>query len=275
VYIGSRDGKVVAKSPGYFDWWGLAWAPGGQEVWFSVVDTEGVQCAVYAMDLHGRVRPLYRAPGALTLHDVSADGRILASFDQVRFPIEARAVGANASGDLSWKEGGSVDDVADNGAVLFTASGDSAGPRGSVYIRRPGESEPIRIADGGGRSLSRDGKTAVVVDIKPLRLLLVPAEGLPQPMDIGSLDTVGVVESLPDGRLIIELSRTPGEKPAVFIRPKDGGPVAPLLPANMHLVGARLVSPDSSASLLSMKPASISCVPCRLPVKAAALHSRA
>jgi hypothetical protein len=97
VRIADQSGRTVATSKPYYDWWGLAWAPGGKEVWFSVAESSGRQCTVFAMDLAGHERMMFRAPGALTVHDVSAEGRLLASLDQVAHRLETSrfAGGAN------------------------------------------------------------------------------------------------------------------------------------------------------------------------------------
>src|SRR5262249_50440806 len=79
VRIVERSGKTVAQSPPFPDWWGIAWTPGG-ELWYAATEVGGVQTSVYGLDFHGRRRVIYRAPGALTLHDISPQGDILTSF---------------------------------------------------------------------------------------------------------------------------------------------------------------------------------------------------
>ena len=245
VTIATNTGSIVAQSQRFFDWWGLAWAPSGQEVWFAVAESSGQQCTVLAIDLAGRQRLIYRAPGALTVHDIASDGRLLASFDNPRRRLEAREAPTSAPRDLSWKEGGQPQDVAANGLLLFDEQGDSGGPKGSVYVRRLTDPEPVRISDGRAIALADDGTMALVLSHdKPLHLSLVPTTGLPQTIDVGPIDSVTAAGWLADGRLVVELTPQPGEAAAVFVRAKDGGPLTPLLPANVHLRGRRLFAPD-------------------------------
>ncbi len=55
---------------------GLAWSRDGREVWFSGSETgSSHDRAIYALSLDGRTRLVARAPGALTVYDVSPDGQ--------------------------------------------------------------------------------------------------------------------------------------------------------------------------------------------------------
>jgi hypothetical protein len=244
VRIAGKTGETIAESKTYFDWWGLAWAPGGREVWFAVAETNGRQCTLRALDLSGRERVILRTPGAITLHDISAEGRVLAAFDQVNARLEVRDSPSAPPRDLSWKEGGDLADFSRKGVVLFGERGDSAGPTGSVYVRRPGDLEPTRISDGVPIAISDDGTQALVRShVKPIKLTIVPTSGLAQPLDVGPLDDIHAGGWLKDGRLVLELRR-PGESGTVYVRPAAGGALARLLPAGVHVIGRRPFSPD-------------------------------
>jgi hypothetical protein len=159
--------------------------------------------------------------------------------------LELREPPTAAARDLSWKEGGLLVDVAANGTILFHEEGDSGGPAGSAYVRKPSDPEPLRIADGYGVTLANDGSKALVVSrTRPLQLSVVPIAGLAQPIDIGDAFE-GILEAawLKDGRLLLEL-RSAGQRPRVFVRPAAGGPLAPFLPEGLHLIGSRLLAPD-------------------------------
>jgi hypothetical protein len=73
---GGDDGRIVivdthgnrkASSSFYTSVAGLAWSPNGKEVWFPAVPG-GSARSIYALDLSGKERLIYRAPGGLTLH---------------------------------------------------------------------------------------------------------------------------------------------------------------------------------------------------------------
>jgi hypothetical protein len=187
---------------------------------------------------------LFRTPGALTVHDVSAEGRMLASFDQLSDRMETRDTPSADPRDLSWKEGGLLRDVSPGGVVLFGETGNSGGPAGSVYIRPPGESEPVRLSDGVPLAISDDGAT--VLARSQTKVLLVPTSGMAQPLDIGPIEAASAGAWLKDGRLVLEVKRKADEPFAVFASPAKGGVLSPLLPAGFHLT-ARPVSPNGQS----------------------------
>ena len=71
---------------------GLAWAPGGREVWFTAAKS-GSNRAVYAVNFSARQRLLARVPGSLTLHDVSSGGRVVITRDTNRQELFGRPAG--------------------------------------------------------------------------------------------------------------------------------------------------------------------------------------
>jgi hypothetical protein len=250
VRITDQSGRTVAASRSYYDWWGLAWAPGGKEVWFSVAESSGRQCTVFAMDLAGHERMIFRAPGALTVHDISTEGRLLASFDQVVHRLEQVASTAAPIRDLSWKEGGVLYDVSANGVLLFGEGGDSGGANGSVFVRGAADAEPTRISDGFPLALSPDGTTALVHSHgTPVHVSVVPVSGLARQLDVGPMEDVRDGAFLNDGRLLLEIKR-PGAPWAVHVGPAAGGPFVPYLPPGVHLIGPNLVSPTGDRVLV-------------------------
>jgi hypothetical protein len=94
VKIFERSGKLVVSSPPFSDWWGLAWTP-ANELWFAATEAGAVQTAVFGLDLHGRERVVYRAPGAFTLHDISPQGdraELAENWTLAREPAPLRAI---------------------------------------------------------------------------------------------------------------------------------------------------------------------------------------
>src|SRR5262245_19535436 len=81
--------------------WGLAWAPGGKEIWFSAAKV-GVQRDLRAMSLSGKERTITRLMTTLHLHDIARDGRVLLARDSIRFSIRTLPPGAKEERELSW-----------------------------------------------------------------------------------------------------------------------------------------------------------------------------
>jgi hypothetical protein len=159
VLIFDRSGQLVAESRPLTDWWSLAWAS-PTEVWYAAAETAGLQTAIYGLDLSGRERTVYRAPGAITLHDISPTGEVLVSFDRSSRQQEVIESGETSPHDRSWREGSSPAAIAANHALLISGYGDSAGPKGSVYFWPADQAQPVRIApirtstDGSSRRSS-------------------------------------------------------------------------------------------------------------------------
>ena len=246
VKIFDRSGKFVTESRAFSDWWGLAWSP-TNEVWYAAAENSGRQTTVFSLDLLGRQRVVFRAPGALTLHDLSPQGEMLASFDQVVGRVELVDGDNPAPQDRTWREGGSLVAFSDSHALLINESGDSGGPNGSVFVWQPKEPQPVRIADGNGRALSPDGSKALVESFAtPPRVSIVPTgAGLPQLLDLGPIELVTWAGWLPDGRILIGLVR-PGSQAVVYAAATAGGDPVALLPAGVTLRGRNLISPDGS-----------------------------
>jgi len=247
VKIFARGGGLVVESTPFADWWSLAWTPGG-EVWFAAAELAGRQTSLFSLDLEGHERRVFNAPGAITVHDISAQGDLLASFDQPSRRLEMLdAQGGGVSRDLSWKEGANPVGVSDGHIVLFDQTGDSGGPRGSVYVWKPDAPVPVNISEGTGLALSPDGATALV--LTPEGLSLIPTGvGQPRKLDVGELRSVIWAGWHPDGRLVLGAEGPGGAAGVYGIQPGDGAPAA-ILPDGFRLVGHNLISPDGSRIL--------------------------
>jgi len=244
--IVDRAGKAVETAPPFTDWWGLAWTP-SNEVWYAVEDSTGNQTPIYGLDVRGRRRLVYRAPGYLTLHDISSGGDVLASFDRYVGHTELVDATDAAPVDRTWRDGATVAALAADRTMLLRLRGGSGGLNGSIYLWRPGEDQPIRIAEGDEAALSRDGSKALVVSgAAPPTVTIVPTgAGIPQALDLGKIESVAWVGWHPDGRPVLSLVR-PGSAPVVYaLTPEGRDPVA-ILPPELQPSGANQISPDGS-----------------------------
>jgi hypothetical protein len=246
VKIFDRSGKFVAESQPFSDWWALAWTT-SNEVWFAAAEASGTQTTIFSLDLSGHQRALFRAPGAITLHDVSTEGDVLVSFDRGTSRVELVEGSDPTSQDRSWREAGRLLAFSSSHALLINGEGDSSGPRGSAYVWQPKEAQPVRIADGFGVALSPDSSKALVVSLQaPPKISIVPTgAGQPQVVDIGPVELISWAGWLPDGRLVIQVVR-PGSGPAVLVFSASGRDPVALLPADVTLRGNNLISPNGS-----------------------------
>jgi hypothetical protein len=246
VKVFDRAGKFVTESGPFADWWAPAWTP-SNEVWFAAAEASGSQTTIFSLDLAGRQRTVYRAPGAITLHDISSQGDVLMSLDRGRTRAEFLEPSDATPQDRSWREAGRVAALSNDHALLINGVGDSGGSQGSVYVWQPRQPRPVRIAGGAGLAIAPDGSKALVVSLEtPPRISMVPTgAGQPQAIDAGVFESIAWAGWLPDGRLVLQGVRA-GSPEAVFVRSAAGGDLVPLLPAGVTLLGTNLISPDGS-----------------------------
>ncbi len=248
VRIFDRSGKFVAQSRPFADWWALAWTP-SDEVWFAAAETTGWQTSIFGLDVSGRERTVLRAPGAITLHDISPQGDVLVSFDRGSRRLEILDGSDVTSRDRSWREGSNTSAFSSNHTLLITGNGDSAGPEGSVYAWPAQDAQPVRIAAGNGLALSPDGRNAFVVSNEtPPALSIVPTgAGRPSTLDMGPIESTSWAGWLPDGRLVVQVVR-PGASPVAYVLSAAGRDPIALLPDGVTLsaTSGNVISPDGS-----------------------------
>ena len=162
VVIADLVGKKVAESAHYASVNGMAWAS-NQEVWFTGSPGERSR-AVIAMDLRGRTREVYRAPGDLTLYDIAANGRVLLSADNARLLLIGGVLGAPDK-DLSWLGWSLSAGISDDGSTaVFSESAAAVGGRPVVLIRKLDGSPAVELGEGLPMEISPDGNWVATLD---------------------------------------------------------------------------------------------------------------
>lgn len=227
---------------------GLAWSPEGQEVWFTGTRV-GADCALYAVDLKGRVRMLVPALGRLVLHDVFADGRVLLERTTLKAEVRFRGEGDADERDLSWLDLPKVAQLSRDGrSILFYESGEGGGPVYATYLRDTSGSVPVRLGSGRGMALSADGRFAVSIPVdRPDRVDLLPIG----PGEVRSIREPGIAEFqwaalTPDGSSLVFAGNAAGGRPRVYAKALRGGAARPVTPEGVGL-WTNSISPEGSA----------------------------
>jgi Tol biopolymer transport system component len=245
VAVVDGSGKKRTLSGHWNSAFGLSWAPGGREIWFTAARTGGNR-SLHAVSLNGRERLLAKAPGILTLQDVASDGRALLNRDLARLGILALAPGETKERDLSWLDWSLVRDIsADGRTLLFDESGQGGGPNYSVYIRKTDGSPAVRLGDGAAYALSPDGKwvASSPPGPPPQPLVLLPT-GPGEPKRLaGDQISHNWVRFFPDGRRVLFSGNEAGRGTRLWVQDLAGGPPRPVSPEGVR--GYPLVvSPD-------------------------------
>ncbi len=238
------SGRRRVLSSGWASVEGLAWSARGNEVWFTGTRL-GADSALWAVDLDGRERLVYRGPGRLVLHDIGDDGRTLLSRKSLRMEVRGRRAGDGEERDLSWFDLPFLADItADGKAVVFGESGEAGGPGYGIFLRSNG-APPVRLGEGRPLTLSPDGKWMASLPLAPpFHVVLIPTgAGESRTIREDRLQDVYELGWLPDARSVVLAARYMDQPQRLFVQPVDGGPPRPVTPD--HVTARRVVlSPD-------------------------------
>jgi len=224
---------------------GLAWAPSGDEIWFTATAT-GFSRSLRGVTLSGKSRELLTAPGTLTLHDAGAGGRALISRDALRAGAIGLVPGENKERDLSWQDWTVPTALSEDGKVLlFIEAGEAGGGDYAVFTRETNSTSAVRLGQGSARSLSPDGKWAVV-----LRQNMSPPDFVLLPTGVGQqrvLPTGKVIprfgQFFPDSNRLLFDGHEAGHASRIYVMNLDGGQPRAISPEGFNLRGHSL-SPD-------------------------------
>ena len=137
--------KRVLSATAWVSVEGLAWSADGTEIWFSAAQS-GSERQIYAVDLSGHQRLIFRSPGGVTLQDIASDGRVLLTRDEQLVGMMALAPGATTEKEVSWRDWSVPTDIsADGNTVLFDEEGVESGPTYTVAVRDMRGSPPIPL----------------------------------------------------------------------------------------------------------------------------------
>ena len=221
---------------------GLAWSADGTEIWFSAAQV-GSERQIYAVDLSGHQRLIFRAPGGVTLQDIASDGRVLVTRDEARNGMIALAPRAAAESDLSWRDWSIPADIsAEGNTVLFDEQGVESGPAYTVAMRDSRGSPPIPIGQGMAGKLSPDGKWATTI-ISNDRLLLLPTgAGTARQLSPGDIQQYWYgAWWIPDGKEVVFSANRAGHGVQCFVQDVEGGKPRPVTPEGVMFCE---ISPD-------------------------------
>ncbi len=249
-------GKKRTSSSQFGSIRGIAWSPDSKEVWFAGAKTDTIR-NVYAVSLSGSERLVYRAPSSLTIQDISSQGRVLLTRDDVRWGITGKGPSDPSERDFSWFDFSLATDVSPDGKTLLFEEGGGADVF-VMYVRRLDGSPAIRVGTGSAQALSPDGKWILACTTKsPRQLFLVPVgAGETRALTNDSLNHTAAAW-FPDGKRILFEGNEPGRPLRLYVQKTDGGPPVALTPEGtsflVHLGGRYMISPDGR-SIIAYAP---------------------
>jgi eukaryotic-like serine/threonine-protein kinase len=225
---------------------GLAWSADGTEIWFSAGQA-GIERRIYAVDLSGHQRLVFRSPGGVTLQDIASDGRVLLTRDEQRVGMMALAPGATTEREVSWRDWSLPTDISGDGnTVLFDEQGVEAGPTYTVAVRdMRGDikgSPPIPLGSGVAGHLSPDGKWATTIVSNAHLLLLPTGAGTARQIEPGDIQQYwNGAYWMPDSKEIVFSANRRGHEVQCFVQDVDGGKPRSVTPEGVNFCK---LSPD-------------------------------
>lgn len=143
---------------------GLAWAPDGNEIWFTAADGSEPR-SVRAVNLNGKQRMLLSSPSVLHFQDISKDGDVLINSDTERDQQIFADTQSGQVRDFSFYPFENATAISRD-SRMFLLNAYVTGPTSdyNLYTQSTYGSAPVLIGQGAGLAFSFDGKWALALD---------------------------------------------------------------------------------------------------------------
>jgi eukaryotic-like serine/threonine-protein kinase len=233
VAIADAAGKVTRITDEWNGTQGLAWGPGGKEIWFTATSTgtssggRGLQYTLWAVRPGGKPHSLYSPPIDLVVEDVSESGTVLLNAVVSRSEIGGRLAGDTRDRDLSTWSDETAGGISDDGGVFAGVEQSAAGVGIDpfVYYRRARESASVRIGSGTANGISADGKWVITASNLPEKkneLIFLPTgAGQARIVSIGRVEHAFSSQRRAylsaDGRRLLFPGQEPGRLPRLWL----------------------------------------------------------
>ena len=230
VMLVEPGGKARALTADFGSAMGLAWSPGGDEVWFTAGDTSQ-SASLRKVTLGGQQSVLVQNFGSAMLHDVAPDGRVLLAHESWRHTIRSLGPGKKEERDLSWLDYSLARELsADGRKLLFFEAGQGGGELFSAFVRDTDGSAAVLLGAGYALSLTADGQQAILGTVKePSHLLLVPTGPGEQKTLKLPISAVAEARWFPDGkRILLTAWENDAATRRVFVLETASGKLQPL-----------------------------------------------
>jgi hypothetical protein len=229
IHVYDRAGKkTILKTPPAVV--ALAWAP-DDAIWFSAGDSFD-RLSLWRATLDGTAREVYRAPGRMSVLDVSPDGRILVNHGTGNQTVRVKVPGEPNERELSVFSWSQVTDLSRDGTQLLISEIAGTAESGAAFLQSTRGGPPVRLGEGRPLALSPDAKWALILSeqAKHPRLILSPtAAGEPRVLPSGQLGGVGSAW-FRDERHILLQAYDPGRPTRMFLLDTSGGEPRPVTP---------------------------------------------
>jgi len=210
------SGRMTTLQSGFASIRGLAWAPGGTEIWFTAFD--GRNTALFASDLDGRRRVVHPTISDIELFDIAPDGRILLGGQNPQKQAQALLAGFTEPRNLVIPgESSMARALAPDGRSVLVSNQLTRGYE--TYLVRSDRPGATRLSSGDAMGISPDGNWGLSMAADARSLFLSPL-GAGQTRTISAPDGIsfeGQPAWLPDSRRLVVLGRRETEESRAFV----------------------------------------------------------
>jgi dipeptidyl aminopeptidase/acylaminoacyl peptidase len=253
IAVVDLNGKRTVLAADWYTVQGLAWSPGGNEIWFTS-SKSGIDRTLWAVTLDGKQRLVTRMPGTLMLLDIWKDGRVLLTRASWRRELMAM-VGKDAKEqDLSWFDYSYPGDLSDDGkTLLFDEEGSggglayskSGGLTYAVYVRKTDGSPAVLLGEGTAVAMSPDAKWVVAQTPGSLAQLRMLPTGVGDAREL-THDNINHTWArwFPDGKRILFSGNEPGRGARLYVLDIASGKSHAVTPEGL-VSTSFAISPDS------------------------------
>ena len=219
-------GKETTLAAGFLSLEGVAWGPGGKEVWFAANSPRtGWADSIRAVTLSAKTRTLLTSP-SIRLHDISRDGRVLLPRESWRSQLIGFFPGDKDIHPYSWLDNTEPTAITSDGrTVSFVEEGEvwAIASEGQCYVRATNGSAAVSYG-AGETAISPDGKSVIVLKQQESKMELQPV-GAGESRD---LSTPGITQYdhiswSDDGRFIAYEGETTQQDWNVYLQEVAGG----------------------------------------------------
>ena len=256
VKVVDASAKVTTVAGEFWGAEGLAWSRDGTTLYFAANDRAATeearpgdvtyQVRSVRIDRAGTSSSALTSPGDFYIHDIAADGRWLASREEIRLGVGARLAGDTADRDLSWLNQNWAPRLSRDGTRLLFSDGTTGGNYGVVW-RKTDDSPIVRLGDGNVLDWSPDETWALAQIFTPPQLVLYPmGPGEPVRLERGPIAEYQIAIWFPDGKTLLVVGNEPQKPTRAYRQDISGGDPTPLLPEGVFPAA---ISPDGQTIL--------------------------
>jgi eukaryotic-like serine/threonine-protein kinase len=230
VKVVDRAGKVTTLTEELYAVEGLAFAPGGERVWFAGA-TIGTSTNLQVLSTGLREpdqRREFECGGDAIVLDVAPDGRWLLSQVDDFYGIGVRPPGGDQDIDLSWLDlSWSVDLAPDGQSISFTNG--RGGPGYTVVTRRLDGAPISTLGEGDARGFSPDCRWAVGELLTSPTLMLYPTgAGVARRLEGAPIERFHGIYWAPDSKSLILAGSEPSRPTRLYRQSIEGGAPVPI-----------------------------------------------